>query len=75
VKIKIHFINGRHRAILLSRHLEKFPFLIGNIDHDHFGGIPKESSLQVFHSIKADDLEEHTRFDLPDLSFGDFEPA
>ncbi len=64
---EIFFINGRHRAILLARHLDQFPFLIGNIDQDHFGGEPKASSLEVMDSIKAVDFEEHSTFILPDL--------
>jgi len=72
---RILFINGRHRAVLLARHLESFPFLIGNVDLDHCGGVPKSKSLEVMDDIKAADFEEHTTFNLPELQFGDFEPA
>lgn len=72
---EIFFINGRHRTILLARHLDQFPFLIGKIDFDHFGGKPKASSLKIFKSIKANDFEEHSIFSLPDLKFGNFKPA
>ena len=72
---EIFFINGRHRAILLARHLDQFPFLIGNLDLDHFGEEPKASSLEVMDSIKAGNFEEHSIFSLPDLKFGDFESA
>lgn len=68
----IYFINGRHRTILLTMHLSQFPFLIGNIDLDHFGGTPKTSSLKAFESIRLGDLEEHSAFILPDLKFGPF---
>jgi hypothetical protein len=72
---EIFFINGRHRAILLARHLDQFPFLIGNIDLYIDGEEPKESSLKVFDSIKVGNFKEYSTFSLPDLDFGDFEPA
>jgi hypothetical protein len=72
---KIFFINGRHRAILFSRHLDKFPALVGNLDMDHCGGSAKESSLKTLASIKAGEIEEHANFNLPELGFGAFNPA
>ncbi len=69
---KIFFINGRHRTILLSRYLNEFPFLIGNIDLDHFGLTPKAISLEVMTIIKAKDVKEHSSFTLPDLKMGKF---
>ena len=72
---KILFINGRHRSILLARHLKEFPFLISNIDMDHVGGKPNEKSLEVMKAIKADDFAEHSIFCLPDLGVGNFAPA
>ena len=72
---RIKFINGRHRCILLARHLQTFPFLIGNIDSDHIDGKPTSVSLDVMSDIKEDDLEENTIFRLPELEFGEFNPA
>ncbi len=71
----ILFINGRHRAILLSRHLEKFPVLIGSLDMDHCGGSPTVNSIRALASIQAGEILEHTNFQLPELDFGDFDPA
>ncbi len=72
---EILFINGRHRAILLARHLDQFPFLIRNIDMDIDGEKPKESSLKVMDSIKAGDFTSSSTFSVPDLGYGDFKHA
>lgn len=72
----IKFINGRHRALLLARHLEAFPLLIGNLDLDRCGGTATELSIQVLNEITVRQFAEHTIFkDLPELKFGDFPPA
>ncbi len=69
---KILFINGRHRAILLARHSEEFPVLVGFLDLEHCGGIAKESSFATLEKIKAGEISEHSNFKLPDLAIGDF---
>ena len=67
----IKFINGRHRVILLSRHLDAFPLLIGNLDH--VCGKTTERSLSVLQEITMRKLEEHSIFNnLPDLEYGNF---
>jgi len=72
----IKFINGRHRSVLLSRHIEEFPLLIGNLDMDHCGGTATSMSVEVLIKITANQFSEHSVFNnLPELEFGDFEPA
>ncbi len=69
----IKFINGRHRVILLSRHLDAFPLLIGNLDLDHVWGKATEKSVSVLQEITMRKLEEHSIFNnLPDLEYGNF---
>ena len=72
---RILFINGRHRAILLARHIKSFPFLIGNLDLVNFGSRENDNSIRVLNNIKVKDMEEHSTFDFPELEFGDFDPA
>ena len=72
----IKFINGRHRSILLSRHIEEFPLLIGNIDMDTHWGTASSKSIDVLNKITVKPFAEHSVFNsLPELSFGDFKPA
>jgi hypothetical protein len=72
----IKFINGRHRTVLLSRHLDTFPLLIGNLDMDHFGGTATEKSTEILNKIMVDSFVEHSIFmNLPELESGDFPPA
>ena len=72
----VKFINGRHRTILLSRHLDAFPMLIGNLDMDHCGGGATEKSLNVLSEITVGELTEHSIFEnLPELEYGNFPPA
>ena len=69
---EILFINGRHRTIVLARHLRVFPVLVGNLDMDHCGGAAKRSSLEILEKIKLGEIQEDSNFNLPDLEFGDF---
>lgn len=72
----IKFINGRHRSILLSRHLSEFPFLIGNLDLDTCGGTATSRSLEVLKKITSGKIVEHSFFNnMPNLKFGDFDQA
>lgn len=72
----IKFINGRHRSIMLSRHIENFPLLIGNIDNDICGGVASSKSIDVLVDISVKQLTEHSIIcNLPELDFGDFESA
>lgn len=72
----IKFINGRHRSILLSRHLDEFPLLVGNLDLDHFSGVASTKSRDVLDKITAGSFIEHSFFhNMPKLAFGDFAPA
>jgi hypothetical protein len=72
----IKFINGRHRTLLLSRHLKSFPLLIGNLDMDHCGGTATAKSIEVLNEITMNQFTEHSVFNnLPELKFGDFAPA
>ena len=71
----LYFIAGRHRTVLLCRHLSEFPFLIGNLGSDHIGREPSPESIAVIEDIKVRDFLEDGLFALPDLKFGDFEPS
>jgi hypothetical protein len=72
----IKFINGRHRTLLLSRYLEAFPLLIGNLDLDCCGETATAKSIEVLNEITVDQLAEHSVFkNLPELKFGDFPQA
>lgn len=72
----IKFINGRHRTILLSRHINVFPVLVGNLDMDINGGTASTKSLYVLKNITVNKFSEHTTFkNLPDLKFGSFSQA
>ncbi|MCG5496034.1 hypothetical protein [Ectothiorhodospira variabilis] len=72
---EIYFINGRHRFILLHRHLARFPFLIGNIDGDNIAGIPSKRSLSVLRVIKERSINEHIQVAIPTLRYGNFPKA
>lgn len=71
----IRFINGRHRTLVLARHLKQFPFLVGNLDLDHVGMMPSEKSRRVLDAITVSGIAEHSAVCLPDLGYGDFDPA
>jgi len=72
----IKFINGRHRTLLLSRHLDEFPLLIGNLDLDINGESVTTKSIEVLKEITVDQIAEHSVFkNLPELKCGDFPKA
>ena len=72
----IKFINGKHRTQLLSKYLDTFPLLIGNLDRDCDGETPTAKSIAVLNEITADQFIEHSVFkNLPELDFGDFPKA
>lgn len=67
----IRFVNGRHRFVLLSRHLKEFPIAIDGIGNDIFG-YSSDVSLKTFEEIKVKLLENDCSFLLPELEFGEF---
>jgi hypothetical protein len=72
----IKFIDDRHRSILLSRHLDAVPLLIGNLDKDHRGGTATEKSIEALSKITVKQFPEHSVFNnMPELGFSDFEQA
>ena len=72
---EVFYISGRHRTILLERHLSEFPLLIGNLDFDNSYGEPTSRSIDAFESIRVSDFIEHSLFTLPDLERGAFPAA
>ncbi|MDG9672099.1 hypothetical protein ONV78_30480 [Hahella sp. CR1] len=69
----IKFINGRHRTILLARYLTLFPVLVGHLDLDHHGGVPRQESIDALNEIMTSEFEEHATFsNLPELECGNF---
>ncbi len=72
----VKFINGRHRTLLLSKYLDEFPLLVGNLDFDCDGETPTTKSIHVLNEITVDQFTEHSIFNkLPDLEFGAFPKA
>lgn len=71
----IKFLNGRHRFVLLSRHLDNFPMLVGHLDFDHLSGVPSNQSTMVLDKIRVSKLQVYSSYELPDLEYGNFEPS
>jgi hypothetical protein len=58
VRSAVYFINGRHRAILLSRFLPLVPMSLTNID---------QASKPMLDAIVSRPIDLHEEFELPDL--------
>lgn len=62
------FINGRHRTLMLSKHLKDLPMALTNIDgYPFLGKTPSEVSQAVLKSITISKLNGDETFDFPDL--------
>ncbi|WP_143477748.1 hypothetical protein [Pseudogulbenkiania subflava] len=62
------FINGRHRTLLLSRHLEYIPMALTNMDGFPISPTkPHPTSLEVLESISVKKLTGDEFFHFPDL--------
>lgn len=62
------FINGRHRTLLLRRHLEEFPMALTNMDgYPVYSSQPTQESVQTLHQISIRKLTGKEIFDFPDL--------
>ena len=64
----VKFINGRHRTLLLGKHLKNIPMALTNMD-----GLPPSAtnpspeSLETFAKISAHKLTGNEIFEFPDL--------
>lgn len=62
------FINGRHRTLLLGRHLSEFPMALANMDgYPISASQPQPQSMEVLKQISKKKLDSREPFELPDL--------
>jgi hypothetical protein len=62
------FINGRHRTLLLSKHLEQIPMALTNMDgFPVFAAKPHPESIEVLKQISVRKLSGSEFFEFPDL--------
>ena len=62
------FINGRHRTIMLSRHLEAMPMALTNMDgYPIFASQPSQLSQNCLARISIRRVMDGEEFDFPDV--------
>ena len=62
------FINGRHRTVLLARHLNEIPMALTNMDgYPIYESQPLTSSIEVLKKISKRKLSGEEIFEFPDL--------
>lgn len=64
----VKFINGRHRTLLLSKHLKNMPMALTNMDgFPPFATCPHPASLEALAKISAHKLTGNEIFEFPNL--------
>jgi hypothetical protein len=62
------FINGRHRTLVLTKHLKEIPMALTNMDgYPVYATHPHQISVQVLEQISTQKLTGEEVFEFPDL--------
>jgi hypothetical protein len=65
---RARFINGRHRTLLLSRHLREIPMALTNMDgYPVHAASPSQLSLNAIQRISVRKVSPSEVFDFPDM--------